>query len=144
MTHIIPDGKRADTAAEIEMRWILESSCFAGKGIHSQVAIKTRFRNYPFIVDFLLGDKYIIEVHGNHVAKWHTHGRENKEHTKLECLLAENHSVFDVIGSAAQIKKYQEQIKEGLLEHITYNRQYTLLDLELYGLNGWFTHVKPQ
>lgn len=144
MTHIIPDRKRADTAAETEMRWILESSYFAGKGIKSQVAVKTRFRNYPFIIDFLLGDRWIVEVHGDHVAKWHTHGRENKEHTKLECLLAERYPVFDVIGSAAQIKKYQEQIKDALVEHIHLNREYTLLDLELYGLTGWYTHVKPE
>ena len=144
VTHVLPSKRGADTAAETEMRWILEGAYFAGKGIESQVAIKTRFRDYPFIADFLLGGKYIIEVHANHTAKWHTHRRESKDHTKLECLLAESWPVFDVIGSAAQIKKYQEEIKEALLEHITYNRKYTLLDLELYGLNGWVTHVEPQ
>lgn len=122
------------------MRWILEGSFFAGKGIKSQVAIKTRFRNYPFVIDFLLGYKHIIEVHGDHKAHWHTRKRENADHTKTECLLAEGYPVFAVKGTGPQIKKYQETIKDALVEHIHLNKKYTLIDLDQYGSAGFVTH----
>lgn len=144
VTHVLPSKRQADTAAETEMRWILEGAFFAGKGITSQVTVKTRFRHYPFIIDFMLGDKWLIEVHANHTAKWHTHTRENKEHTKTECLLAEGWPLFEVKGTASQIKKYQEEIKDALMEHITFSRKYTYMDLDVYGLNGWITHEKPE
>lgn len=55
----------------------------------SQEPIKTRFREWPFIADFLVLRMLVIEVHGRY---WHTKtNRELKDEIKQNCLEADGY-----------------------------------------------------
>ena len=75
-----------DTKPEMAMRRILEDLKVS---FVSQEPIKTRFREWPFIADFLVLRMLVIEVHGQY---WHIKPRrELKDEIKQNCLEADGY-----------------------------------------------------
>jgi len=71
------------------MRRILEA---LGLSFISQHYIKTRFREWPFIVDYYIPPDLVIEVDGVY---WHRKKtRRRKDAVKDECLKAEGYTVY--------------------------------------------------
>jgi hypothetical protein len=120
---------KSDTRAETEVRKILEDLGRFHHTFESQVPIKTRFSPRTFIVDFLLDEDTVIEVHADHKAKWNTKTRRDKDAAKRECLLAERYFVIDIIGTDRQIARQANIIRNAILDSYKYNLDYTRIDL---------------
>ena len=100
----------SDTTPEMAVRAILEGLPAPLNSFISQAHIKTRFSIYTFIVDFKVASRLVIEVHGDHSAKWHTKSRQAKDEAKTNCLIAEGYNVLDIFGTKRQIEKMRDVI----------------------------------
>lgn len=118
----------SDTTPEMAVRAILESLPAPLNSFISQAPIKTRFSIYTFIIDFKVASRLVIEVHGDHKAKWHTKKRQEKDETKTNCLIASFYQVIDIFGTKRQIEKMRDNIAYWInLVHVS-NFQYTYLE----------------
>jgi G:T-mismatch repair DNA endonuclease (very short patch repair protein) len=102
----------SDTKPEMIVRSMLEELKIPFK---SQQKVLTRFRDYPFIVDFLLENGKVIEVMGR---RWHDHSerQRRKVQTKVECLTADGHPTLiiwdDQLRRKSDLPLVKEKIKE--------------------------------
>ena len=116
--------KSSGTSGEIAMATALQN---AGIPYRMQVALKTRFKEYPFLVDFLIPtlnvSKYlalVVEVDGAlHFKTWRGKPavrRMAKDEVKNECLRAEGYRVLRIRDTTvkAEPENVIQQIKEAL------------------------------
>ena len=82
-----------------------------GRTFTSQYKIQTRFREWPFIVDFIVHPLDVIEVKGRY---WHSKkGRIKKDRVKEECLKAEGYRFMDIWDDELK-KKNLDNVREKL------------------------------
>jgi very-short-patch-repair endonuclease len=95
---------KSDTKPEMAMRRILEHLRVSFK---SQVPIKTRFREWPFIVDFLVENRLVIEVQGVY---WHSKKRRSeKDEIKRNCLIETGYQFLEFTDE--ELKKDPESVE---------------------------------
>jgi len=131
----------SDTTPEMAVRRILESLPPPLNSFISQAPIKTRFSIHTFIIDFKLASRLVIEVHGDHSAKWHTKSRQAKDEAKTNCLLSSFYKVIDIIGTKRQIEKMRDNIAYWInLVHVS-NFEYTYLECSPKGNKLYVGHT---
>jgi very-short-patch-repair endonuclease len=114
---IIPTS---DTKPEMTVRKILEElSKELNFSFKSQQMVPTRYRERPYVVDFMINDRKIIEVMGR---RFHdrTKTQRKKVSVKLECLKGEGYDVLIIWDDELKRKKDLPAVKEKIREFVAF------------------------
>jgi very-short-patch-repair endonuclease len=131
----------SDTTPEMAVRQILEGLPAPLNSFISQAPIKTRYSIHTFIIDFKVANQIVIEVHGDHSAKWHTKSRQAKDEAKTNCLLEEGYQVLDIFGTKRQIEKMRDNIAYWIQNVTTNLDSYTYLECSPKGNKLYVGHT---
>jgi len=122
--------QRADHPLEQEIRRVLEQVAIKGRGIKTLEPLNLKGYDRTIVPDFILWDEIIVEVHGDHDARWQTLHRTQQERKRTEAILNSNYKLLDIIIERRLVENYERKIVECILD--LHGKDYKYIKLEAF------------